>query len=636
MCIRDSSILPHVLVERELVGGNAVVETGTFLAILSGTLLAGVLVAANVSMPTLGVVLLTVAVLGAAASLLIPRTGSAQPGLTIDWNPARATATLVRAARENRTVWQAVLGVSWFWFFGALMLAQFPALAQTVMGGDASVVTMLLAVFSVGVAVGSLLCERLSGHRVDIGLVPFGSIGMTVFAMHLVWVLPTQLPSEVVTAGTLLEYGWGRWAMWDLFWIAVFGGFFIVPLYALIQSRTPKTHQSRIVAANNVLNAVFMVASAGLAAGMLATGFDVLDILLTAAVLNALVAAHIYRLVPEFLWRFVIFILVRTVYRVRAAGVREAVPQEGGALIVANHVSFADALVLQAVIDRPVRFVMDEPIYRLPLANYLFRAANAIPITSPHRNRAVYDAAMQATSTALANGELVAIFPEGRITRDGQMNAFKGGYLRILERFEAPVVAIGLGGLWGSMFSRQEKSWRRRLRANEWGRRLTVAAERIAPAHWERPERLRDIVQVLSRIGQELHQTQVALQARQLECTAADKAHAVSQSGQRRWMLYAIGASKGVFWSALVGLLVHLMAMLGLLVGAGLYLALPGGVVHALGVVVMQAGAGVASTPFWAWLTAGAALGAGHVWRTSRLQSRRVPVDTTIAAPTES
>lgn len=490
------SVLPRVLADGELVGGNALVETGTFLAILAGTIFAGWLVGTAESPWILGITMMVVAAVGAALSFMMPQTGSAQPELRVRWNPFTQTGKLLREAKGTRAVWLALLGISWFWFFGALYLAQFPGMAQSNLHGDTSVVTLLLATFSVGVAGGSLLCERLSGHKVEIGLVPFGSLGMTVFAGHLYFSLPTA-PASSFTALSLIQQPWAWWVLADVFGAAFFGGLYIVPLYALVQTRTPKERQSRIIAANNVLNSLFMVGSAGLAAALIALGASVPQLLLAAAVLNAFVAMYIYSLVPEFLWRLMVFLLVNTVYRVRAQGLGEAIPESGPALLVANHVSFVDALVLQAVVPRPIRFIMDYSIFKTPGMSALFRAARAIPIASAKSHPAVYAAAIHEADVAFEAGEVVAIFPEGRLSADGDMAAFRSGYLRLLENREVPVIAVGLAGLWGSAFSRKEPRLHRRFTFREVLRRVGVAGRQVASHEWAEPDVLRMAVQAL-------------------------------------------------------------------------------------------------------------------------------------------
>ncbi|PKO56164.1 MAG: glycerol acyltransferase [Betaproteobacteria bacterium HGW-Betaproteobacteria-21] len=451
------AILPQHLREDELVGGNAIVEAGTFLAILIGTLTGGLLISLEHGIGWVSATVVVLALLGYFASRGIPVAAAAAPTLRINWNPITETWRNFNFTRRNRTVFLSILGVSWFWFYGAVFLSQFPAYAKDVLGGNEQAVVLLLAVFSVGIGIGSLLCERMSGGHVELGLVPLGSIGLSVFALDLWWssALASTAAAGPLALGEILAKP-GTWrVLADLVAIGVFGGFFIVPLYALIQSRSEPAHRSRVIAGNNILNAFFMVVAAGMGAGLLALGFSVPQLFLVTAALNAVVAVYIYTLVPEFLLRFLVWLLVHTVYRLRVKGI-EHIPATGPAVLVCNHVSFVDALVIMAASRRPVRFVMDHRIFRTPLLSFAFRESRAIPIASAKEDGAMMERAFDEVARALENGELVAIFPEGRITDNGELNPFRPGIRRIVERTPVPVVPMALRGLWGSSFSRKD------------------------------------------------------------------------------------------------------------------------------------------------------------------------------------
>ena len=464
------SILPHMLRETELVGGNALVESGTFIAILAGTITGGYLASLGQGAAAASVGAVAVALLGFAASWFIPKTGAADPGLAIDWNPVRETLRNFRFIRGNRTVFLSILGISWFWLYGALVLSQLPDYAKSILQGSETTVTVLLATFSVGVGVGSLLCERLSGHKVEIGLVPLGSIGLTIFGADLYLESRTYL---------------------DLFLMGVFGGFYIVPLYALIQSRTPKSHLSRVVAGNNILNAVFMAVGALFAIAMIRMGFSVTAILLAAALLNALVAVYIYTLVPEFLMRFMVWILVHTVYRVRRAGL-ERVPDDGPAVIVCNHVSYVDALVITAACRRPIRWVMDHRIFRIPFLSFFFRTVRAIPIAPAKEDPEGLKQAYDAIAAALEAGDLVGLFPEGRLTADGEMSPFRPGIAQIVARTPVPVIPMALSGLWESVFARNPE--RLRNAGKLLYKRISLAVGDPVSPGAATPEHLHDLV----------------------------------------------------------------------------------------------------------------------------------------------
>jgi 1-acyl-sn-glycerol-3-phosphate acyltransferase len=447
------AILPQTLSREELVGGNGVVEGGTFLAILLGTIAGGLL--ASLAHGTLWVsaTAIAVAVLGYLASRWIPAVPAPAPQLRINWNPVTATWDNLRFARGNRTVFLSILGISWFWFYGAIFLSQFPNYSRVYLGGSEHVVTLLLALFSIGIGTGSLLCERLSGSKVEIGLVPFGSIGLTLFALDLYFASPGAAQHGAVGVFDFLQQP-GSWRICvDLVLIGVFGGFYGVPLYALIQSRSDPAHQSRIIACNNIMNALFMVVAAVLAIVLLKAGATIPQVFLITALLNGAVAVYIYTLVPEFLMRFLAWLLVHSIYRVSKEGL-EHIPENGPAVLVCNHVSFVDALIIAAACPRPIRFVMDHAIFRVPVLNFIFRAGRAIPIASAGEDPVLLEKAYDEIAQALRQGDLIGIFPEGRITDTGEMYPFKSGIRHIIERTPVPVVPMALRGLWESYFSR--------------------------------------------------------------------------------------------------------------------------------------------------------------------------------------
>jgi 1-acyl-sn-glycerol-3-phosphate acyltransferase len=475
------SILPQHLRDDELVGGNAWVEAATFLAILLGTMLGGWLIAQPSGATIVGAVVLGIAVAGYFISRGIPDAPAAAPDLAINWNPLTETWRNFQFMRGNRTVLLSVLGISWFWFYGATFLAQLPNYTKIYLGGDESVVTLLLTVFSLGIGIGSLLCERLSGHKVEIGLVPLGSIGLTLFGIDLYFAAPHVAPAAGQHAMQFFHEIRNHRVLWDLLFTGVFGGFFIVPLYALIQTRSEATHRSRIIAGNNIINALFMVASAVLSIVLLKAGLTIPQLLLTTALMNAAVAIFIYSLVPEFLMRFLVWMLVNTLYRIRLRGL-ENIPDEGPALIVANHVSFVDALIIGGSVRRPVRFVMYWKIFDIPVLNFIFRTARAIPIAGKKENEALMHKAFDEVDAALKNGDVVGIFPEGELTADGAIQEFRPGVERILERTPVPVIPMALRGLWGSLFSRRDNFMKRaRLPRRFWSRIELVAGAPVPP-----------------------------------------------------------------------------------------------------------------------------------------------------------
>ena len=484
------SYLPQHLATSELVGGNGLVEMGTFVAILLGQVLGAGLISWSDSGTAIGVTVVGLAVAGWLASRVIPASPPADPRLRINWNPLTETWRNLRFAQGNRVVWLSILGISWFWFYGATLLAQFPRFAGELLGGDESVFILLLSVFSLGVGSGSLLCEKLSGSRVELGLVPFGAIGLTLFGVDLFLASPAQAEH----AGSWLQVAATHWrVLADIALIGLFGGFYIVPLYALIQTRSEKSHQSRIIAANNILNAAFMVLSAGVTLLLFRLGLSIPQLFLATALFNAVVAIYIYTLVPEFLMRFIVWILIHTVYRLDTKGL-ENVPDQGPAVIVCNHVSFVDALVITAACRRPIRFVMDHNIFRTPILSFVFRTNRCIPIASAKEDPALLEKAYQDIAAALADGDLVGIFPEGRITDSGEMYPFRNGIRRVVRRTPVPVVPMALRGLWGSFFSRKDgPAMSRPLRRGLFSSIALVATSPVEPAA-ATPDNLQQIV----------------------------------------------------------------------------------------------------------------------------------------------
>ena len=454
--------LPQALNERELTGGNGMLEMGTFVAILLGNVIGGLLV----SIPGIGHAVvaascLAMAVAGRVTAQFIPHAPATDPGLAINWNPVTETWRNLKLARNNTVVFRSMLGISWMWFFGAVFLSNFPSFAKGVLHGNEQVASLLLVLFSVGVGIGSLLCERLSHRQVEIGLVPLGALGMTVFTVDLYFALQGLSSHAGYTLAAFVAQPAHWRVMADLLLLSLFAGLYSVPMYALIQLRSAPTHRARIIAANNILNALFMIASALMAGALLGAGFSISQIFLILGIANAVVALYIFLLVPEYLLRFIAWAASHLVYRLRVEG-SERIPLDGPAVLVANHVSFIDAVLLMAVSPRPIRFLMDHRIFKAPVLGWIFRLAKCIPIAPRDQDPEAYQRAFDEAAKVLREGDLLGLFPEGGITRDGQLQPFKGGIMKILEQAEAegrnvPVIPMALNNLWGSYFSRIEK-----------------------------------------------------------------------------------------------------------------------------------------------------------------------------------
>lgn len=457
------SILPQHLKQSELLNGNALIETGTFLAILIGTVLGGIgIVWGKWIVCSL---LISCSLIGYYFSFKIPKAPSITPNLKINWNPITATIDNIKFLRTNRTVFLSILGISWFWAYGGIFLSQFPNYVKNILKGGEYETTILLVIFSVGVGLGSMLCSRLSGKRIEIGLVPFGSIGLSYFGLDIFFTQPVAQTFSLKGMEFIQE---NFRVLFDLFGLGVFGGLFIVPLYSLIQTRSEKTHTSRVIGGNNILNALFMVLAAGLGAVALKY-FSIPELFLIASILNACVAIYIYTLVPEFLIKFIVWIFLHTMYNIKVEG-EDNIPEDGSLVVVCNHISFMDGLILGGLIYRPTRFVMYYKFFNIPLLSWFFKTIKAIPIAGKKEDEKVMLKAFDQVSKELKDNNVVGIFPEGAITKDGHMAQFRPGIEKIIERDPCPVIPMALQGMWGSVFSRKDdflKRWRlpRRFRS---------------------------------------------------------------------------------------------------------------------------------------------------------------------------
>ncbi|MBI3284548.1 MAG: MFS transporter [Burkholderiales bacterium] len=474
--------LPQHLHSDELIGGNGLIEMGTFVGILLGEILGAMLVVHQpwgIQLVAYGAI--AIAVLGYLTSLRIPYSPAPEPELAINWNPATETVRNIGFSKQNRPVFLSLLGNSWFWFYGAIVLAQFPLYAKDYLHGDHSVFVLLLTIFSFGIGAGSLLCERLSGHKVEIGLVPFGAIGLSIFGFDLFLSSVAYTNTAAVDMFSFVRQAGSLRILFDIVLIGVFGGLYVVPLFAIIQTRCDPKHLSRTIAGMNILNALFMVTAALTAMLMLKNGMSIPQIFMATAILNALVAIYIFSLVPEFLMRFIAWLLIHTIHKVRTVNT-DRIPEQGAAVLVCNHVSYMDAIVIMASSPRPIRFVMDHRIFKIPFLSWIFRTAKAIPIAAAKEDPWLMEKSYIDIAQALHEGELVCIFPEGKLTSTGDLNEFKGGVMKILERSPVPVFPMALRGLWGSFFTRgQGNPFERAFRRGPFSKLELVVGEAMEP-----------------------------------------------------------------------------------------------------------------------------------------------------------
>ena len=505
------SILPQHLAPHELTKGNGLVESGTFVAILLGTIFGTYYITQTHGPLYISIAVLVLATAGYFTSRFIPFSQANDPSITPTFNIYRATKDVFKTMHaQTESVGKSVIGISWFWLIGAVMLTALPSYVKYQMGGDELVVTTALVVFSLSIACGSMLCAKLSRSRIELGIVPFGAMLITVF-LYLLSQEPSidaYLPefAELIAAQALTNdvllslsevtsYGNMTYHFIWMGFIGIAAGLYTVPLYALVQGRTQPDSRSRVIAANNVLNAFFMVISAVLGIVTLSLlHWSIPQLFLLLAILNLLVSVYIYTKVPEFFLRFLVYLLAICLYRVKIIGDKH-IPSEGPAVIACNHVSFVDWMFILAASPRPVRFVVFAPIYYSPFLHWLFKMAKAIPIDSEKSNPKAFKQAFDDIAGALESGELVGIFPEGKLSSNGEIAAFRRGIEHIIKRTPVPVVPMHIEGLWGSMFSRKRKLRLPRLR---WSLVTLKASEPVFPESFEvidlqnRVEKLRD------------------------------------------------------------------------------------------------------------------------------------------------
>ena len=472
------ALLPQQLKANELVPGNALVETGTFLAILLGTLTAGIIASAEHANYIAAGCVVVFALLGYIASRSIPEACASAPNLTFRWQPIKHTKQTLAIAKSDRVIFQSMMAISWFWFLGAAYLTQFPNFTKVYLNGNESAVSFLLALFSVGIAIGSLACDKLSNHRIEIGIVPLGSLGITVFG----WLMATSVPESLPVFTSFSQFIADQ-TLWPVFayllLLGISGGIFIVPLYAMMQQRAKVTERAQVIAALNIYNALFMVTSAVL--GIICLSLIELSIpqlFMLLAALNLLVTVYLFIQVPIFVVRFLFWVLTHTMYRVTHKNLHH-LPEKGGALIVCNHVSYMDALLLSGACPRLIRFVMQEEYANVrPLRRFLKRAG-VIPISAS--NRSSIRRAFNQVEQDLRDGHIVCIFPEGHLTPDGEISEFMRGMDIILRRSPVPVIPVALKGLWGSYFSRYKGSACKGRPTRFWSRLEIEAGESVLP-----------------------------------------------------------------------------------------------------------------------------------------------------------
>ncbi|GEP04240.1 acyl-[ACP]--phospholipid O-acyltransferase [Methylobacterium oxalidis] len=459
-------ILPDHLRREELPAGNALVEGATFLAILLGTIVAGLATAAGGSGLAFGAMIMGFALLCWLSARLIPRTGEGAPDLRIDPNVARSTVELLRDLWSDSRLWRGSVIVSWFWLVGAVVLSLLPVLVKTGLNGSETVVTLLLATFSVGIAVGSGLASWLASGRIVLLPVPVGAVLMGLFGLDLAWTVAHLPPASgaMIGAGEFLSTGTGLRVALDFLGLAVAGGLYIVPSFAAVQAWTDKAKRARVIGAVNVLTAAFMVAGTLALAALQGAGFSMAALLALVAVLNLIVGAVVFATLPTSPFRDFLSILFRAFYRLEVRGLENVEKAGPNAIVALNHVSFLDAPLALSLLEQEPVFAIDHGIAQRWWVKPFLKITKAMPLdpTRPLATRTLIN--------AVKGGETLIIFPEGRLTVTGSLMKVYDGAGLIADKSGAMVVPVKIEGLEQTAFSRLSRAQVRR----RWWPKVTV------------------------------------------------------------------------------------------------------------------------------------------------------------------
>lgn len=444
-------ILPDHLQENELIGGNALIETGTFISILLGTILGGLLILADNGPIIISVLVISMALIGWISSMSIPPTKAAAPDIAIKYNFFVETFEIIQHVQKDPVIFRAILGISWFWLFGATFLSQFPTFAKEIIGGNEQIVTLFLAVFSIGIGVGSLFCNKLLKGEIATTYVPLGILGMTVFTMDLYFASLNAVPGDSGTFVGIADFlhTFNHWRILiDLLGISICGGIYIVPLYAMVQDRAENAYRSRAIACNNIINALFMVVSAVAISLLLLNNYTVVEVFLIIALLNGLVAIYISSLLPEALVRSILQWLFHTFYHVEVNGLENYKKLDDKAIIVANHLSFLDAALIGAYIPERVCFAINTRIAKKWWVRPFLLLADTIALdpTNPMSTRLLID--------RVKNGIKIVIFPEGRLTLTGSLMKIYEGPAMIANKSGAVLLPVIISGAQYTPFSK--------------------------------------------------------------------------------------------------------------------------------------------------------------------------------------
>ena len=451
------SILPQHLTGKLLLKGNAYTSMGTFIFILCGTILGGSLVSTEV-VNNFGYIAISLAViffafLGLLSSLYIPEAAPANPNQRISLNIFKQTYTTIKLSFHNKKIFESIFGISWFWFFGFFFMASLPLYCRDIIRGDEFIATVYLAVISVGMGLGSILGNKLTKGNLKMGLVGISGIGLSLFAI-LFSLTPERGTTEIENISKLFNQISYLYSNISLLGIGIFGGLLIVPLYTQLQIESPDNDRSKFIACNNILNALFMVIAAIFSMVLLGFGVKINHIFLIVSLINLSVFIFYIYSNPRQFYLCFFDILFRLLYSIKIDGA-DKIQKSGPVIIASNHVSFLDPLLLCTILNRPPIFVMDQMYFDFKLLRWFYKSAGAIPITPKKISSDGMEKAMNQITCELNAGELIAIFPEGFITKNGEMIPFKDGIKRLAERItDLNLYPVAISGMWGSWFSR--------------------------------------------------------------------------------------------------------------------------------------------------------------------------------------
>tara|TARA_R110001592_G_scaffold3525_7_gene19824 strand:- start:957 stop:4403 length:3447 start_codon:yes stop_codon:yes gene_type:complete len=446
------SILPQHLEEKELIGGNALLSTGTFLAILVGTIVGAAFVTLKAGVPVVSFLLVGVAVIGYIASRYIPTAPAGDPKLKMNYNIVGETYKILNQLfNHKRSVIESALGVAWFWFLGGVFLSQLPNFTKGVLGATNDVFTLFMVLFSVGIALGGLLNNRLLRGRVEAVYVPLAAVGITIFSIDLFFAgngyhggSADALISFTTFIGTLASWR----IIVDIFMIALCAGLFVVPLNAIIQHDTPEDNRSRILAASAILNSIFVVASSVISAILLSVGFGVTALFLACALANMFVALYICQLLPAYFMKSMMQMILKTLYKVEVRGLENLEKAGPRAVIVCNHVSFLDAPVLAAFLPGKPMFAVNSFVANWFWVRPFLKMVDAFPLdpTNPF--------SLKSLIKEVEKDKHCVIFPEGRLTETGALMKIYDGPGMIADKSDAMVLPIRLDGVQHTPFCR--------------------------------------------------------------------------------------------------------------------------------------------------------------------------------------